>query len=141
MATETANHATLSQVNAGIVRRDLSKIDQPELLKAFTPDQLIDICTKAGDAFLNHSLPLGYASHPIARRPCRHALLDERPASYHGEAEHGEDLLPHWHSRTCPERSDLRGVDLNILDSTWRTKRRSGELLSYLEMSWVGHAK
>ena len=51
--------ATLSQVNAGIIRRDLRDISRArEALSKFSTRQLIDISSKAGELFLKESLPL-----------------------------------------------------------------------------------
>jgi len=52
--------ATMSQVNAGIIRRDLLQIDQArEALRKFSTEELINISSKAGDLFLNEEFPLG----------------------------------------------------------------------------------
>lgn len=56
--------ATVSQVNAGILRRDLGRIGEArESLRKFTVDELIAICAKAADYFLNGELPLGDQGH------------------------------------------------------------------------------
>ena len=56
--------ATVSTVNAGIIRRDLKRIDDAKAaLRAFTVDQLIEISAKAGEAFLHGTLPLGDNGH------------------------------------------------------------------------------
>src|SRR3954471_24564325 len=56
--------ATVSQVNAGIVRRDLNRLGEARAaLKQFTSEQLIEMCAKAGDFFLNATLPLGDKGH------------------------------------------------------------------------------
>jgi hypothetical protein len=56
--------ATVSQVNAGIVRKDLAKIaGSRAALKALTVARLIDICAAAGGQFLNGTLPLGDQGH------------------------------------------------------------------------------
>jgi hypothetical protein len=45
-------------VNAGIVRKDLAKIGEARAaLKKFTVEQLIEITAKAGELFLNGTLP------------------------------------------------------------------------------------
>jgi acyl-CoA reductase-like NAD-dependent aldehyde dehydrogenase len=52
--------ATVSHVNAGVVRKDLVRIPQSRAaLKKFTVARLLEICARAGDEFLNGSLPLG----------------------------------------------------------------------------------
>ncbi|MBI3415600.1 MAG: aldehyde dehydrogenase [Verrucomicrobia bacterium] len=56
--------ANISTINAGIVRKDLSKIASARAaLKKFTVAQLIEISAKAGDLFLNGTLPLGDKGH------------------------------------------------------------------------------
>lgn len=55
---------TISQVNAGIVRKDLARIGESRAaLRKFTTRQLIDISAKAGECFLNGTLPLGDRGH------------------------------------------------------------------------------
>ena len=56
--------ATLSQVNAGIIRRDLMNIGKArEALLKFSTRELIEISAKAGELFLNADLPLGGDGH------------------------------------------------------------------------------
>lgn len=56
--------ATLSQVNPGVIRRDLQNISSARnKLQNFSTQELIAICKKAGDLFLHASLPLGTGKH------------------------------------------------------------------------------
>lgn len=56
--------ATLSQVNPGVIRRDLRNISHARnLLQSFTTIELIKICQTAGELFLNANLPLGEDGH------------------------------------------------------------------------------
>src|SRR4051812_1148148 len=56
--------AEVSSVNAGIIRKDLQRIGESRAaLKKFTVAQLIDISVKAGELFLNGTLPLGDRGH------------------------------------------------------------------------------
>jgi acyl-CoA reductase-like NAD-dependent aldehyde dehydrogenase len=56
--------ALLSNVNAGIVRRDLAKIESARAaLKKFTCAELMEMSAKAGEHFLNGTLPLGDQGH------------------------------------------------------------------------------
>lgn len=64
--TEVLAHATgeklveVSQVNAAIVRRDLPKYSASrEALRKFSIDDILAICKKAGEHFMEGSLPLG----------------------------------------------------------------------------------
>lgn len=68
--TEVLNHRTgepmayVSQVNAGILRKDLGRIGEARAaLKKFTVEELIAISAKAGEFFLNGTLPLGDKGH------------------------------------------------------------------------------
>ncbi|MBM3876261.1 MAG: aldehyde dehydrogenase [Verrucomicrobia bacterium] len=52
--------ATVSQVNSGIVRKDLAKTPTARAaLKRLTTAELLDICARAGEQFLESTLPLG----------------------------------------------------------------------------------
>ena len=56
--------ASISQVNAGIIRKDLARVAvSRDALKKFTTAQLIEISAQAGDLFLNGALPLGDKGH------------------------------------------------------------------------------
>jgi acyl-CoA reductase-like NAD-dependent aldehyde dehydrogenase len=60
--------ATVSQVNAGILRKDLGRIGEARAaLKKFTVAELIEISAKAGELFLNGELPLGDKGHLQSR--------------------------------------------------------------------------
>lgn len=55
---------SISQVNAGIIRKDLARVGESRAaLKKFTTAQLLEISAKAGDLFLNGTLPLGDKGH------------------------------------------------------------------------------
>ena len=52
--------ATVSQANPGIIRKDLPRFSESRAaLKKFSVAQLIEICSRAGEQFLNGALPLG----------------------------------------------------------------------------------
>ena len=56
--------AKVSTVNAGIIRKDLGKLSGARAaLKQFTCAQLIDLSAKAGEHFLNGTLPWGDKGH------------------------------------------------------------------------------
>ncbi|MDQ3622929.1 MAG: aldehyde dehydrogenase family protein [Verrucomicrobiota bacterium] len=56
--------ATVSQVNAGIVRKDLGRVSEARAaLKRFSVAELIEISAKAGEFFLNGELPFGDQGH------------------------------------------------------------------------------
>ncbi len=56
--------AKISQVNAGIIRKDLAKIaDSRNALKQLSCEKLIAICAEAARLFTNETLPLGDQGH------------------------------------------------------------------------------
>lgn len=56
--------ARLSQVNAGVIRKDFARVgDARAALKKLSTEQLLSICAKAADLFLNATLPLGDQGH------------------------------------------------------------------------------
>jgi hypothetical protein len=56
--------ARISQVNAGIVRKDLSRIGESRAtLKQLGCERLIEICREAARMFVNETLPLGDQGH------------------------------------------------------------------------------
>ena len=60
---------SISQVNAGIIRKDLAKIAESRAaLKKFSTAQLVEISARAGDLFLNGTLPLGDKGHTQSPR-------------------------------------------------------------------------
>ncbi len=56
--------AQISQVNAGVIRKDLARISEARsALKQLSCERLLDICGKAAALFLNETLPLGDQGH------------------------------------------------------------------------------
>lgn len=122
--------ATVSQVNAGIVRKDLARVGEAQAaLKKFSVAQLIEICAKTGEQFLNGTLPLGDKGHT------------QSPQQYI-ETLSSTSGLPHVMVRRNMEKVHLaltnmktvlnglsRGLDLSILDSG--SGEQFGTRLSY----------
>src|SRR5688572_6428521 len=122
--------ATVSQVNAGIVRKDLARVAEGQAaLKKFSVAQLIEICAKAGDQFLNGTLPMGDKGHT------------QSPQQYI-ETLSSTSGLPHVMVRRNMEKIHLaltnmktvlnglsRGLDLSILDTG--SGEQFGTRLSY----------
>jgi acyl-CoA reductase-like NAD-dependent aldehyde dehydrogenase len=110
--------ATVSQVNAGILRKDLARIGAAQAaLKRSSAAQLLEVCAKAGEQFLNGTLPLGDRGHV------------QSPQQY-VETLSSTSGLPHVMVRRNMEKLHFaltnmktvlngltRGLDLRILDS------------------------
>jgi len=122
--------ATVSQVNAGIVRKDLARVAEGQAaLKKFSVAQLIEICARTGEQFLKGTLPLGDKGHT------------QSPQEYITTLS-STSGLPHIMVRRNMEKIHLaltnmktvlnglsRGLDLSILDSG--SGEQFGTRLSY----------
>jgi acyl-CoA reductase-like NAD-dependent aldehyde dehydrogenase len=108
---------TISQVNAGIVRKDLARIGESRAaLKKFTVAQLIDISAKAGDLFLNGTLPLGDKGHTQSAKEyletlsatsgLPHVMVRRNMAKVHHALTNMRTVL----------NGLTRGLDLSVLD-------------------------
>jgi acyl-CoA reductase-like NAD-dependent aldehyde dehydrogenase len=110
----------VSQANPGLIRRDL--LDQEkgrEALTAFTTEQLLAMCRRAAEAFMNETLPLGedeqspddYVRQLSATTGMPHVLVRRNMQKIHGAlAEMGSMLA-----------GLTRGLDLKILDAGFGT--------------------
>jgi acyl-CoA reductase-like NAD-dependent aldehyde dehydrogenase len=120
---EVKNHRTgevmaeVSQVNAGIIRRDLGKMgDARKALKKFTVAELIDITAKAGDLFLNGTLPLGDQGHTQSPEEyistlsltsgLPHVMVKRNMAKIHYALTHMDVIL----------NGLSRGLDFSVID-------------------------
>ncbi len=121
---------SISQVNAGIIRKDLARIAESRaVLKRFTTAQLIAISAVAGEQFLNGTLPLGDKGHT------------QSPQEYVGQLS-ATSGLPHVmvrrnmtkiHHALVEMKTVLngltRGLDLSILDKGYG--EQNGTPISY----------
>ncbi|MBU6398764.1 MAG: aldehyde dehydrogenase family protein [Verrucomicrobia bacterium] len=109
--------ATVSQVNAGILRKDLARLAESRAaLKRLTTPQRIDLCAAAGERFLHDALPLGdqgqrqspqqYLESLSATSGMPHALLRRNMTKIHHALTHMESVL----------NGLTRGLDPRILD-------------------------
>lgn len=109
--------ATVSQVNAGIVRRDLQRIAESRaVLNQFSVAQLVEISAKAGEQFLNGTLPLGDQGHGqspeqfvealAATSGLPHAMVRRNMTRIHAALSNMRTIL----------NGLTRGLDLAILD-------------------------
>ncbi|MBB5039205.1 aldehyde dehydrogenase family protein [Prosthecobacter dejongeii] len=115
--------AEVSQVNAGIVRKDLGKIGEArKALKKFTVAQLIEITAKAGDLFLNGTLPLGDKGHTqspeeyiatLSRTSgLPHIMVKRNMAKLHYALTHMDVIL----------NGLSRGLDMTVIDQGFGTQ-------------------
>ncbi|HEY3863887.1 MAG TPA: aldehyde dehydrogenase family protein [Verrucomicrobiae bacterium] len=118
--------ATLSQVNAGIIRKDLPRMTEGrEALRRIPAARLVEICAKAGAEFLEGALPLGgnamqtpreYLESLSASSGLPHVMVRRNMAKIHAALTNMPAILAGL----------TRGLDLSILD-----KGHDGRLCFY----------
>lgn len=109
--------AEVSTINAGIIRKDLQRIaDSRAALKKFTVAQLIDICAKTGELFLNGTLPLGDKGH--TQTPQQYVeTLSSTSGLPHVMVRRNMQKIHHALTNMRTVLNGLtRGLDLSILD-------------------------
>jgi acyl-CoA reductase-like NAD-dependent aldehyde dehydrogenase len=122
--------AVVSQVNAGIVRKDLARVTEAQVaLKKFTVAQLIEICARAGEQFLNGTLPLGDGGH--TQSPAQYIeTLSSTSGLPYVMVRRNMEKIHYALTRMQTILNGLsRGLDLSILD-TGRGEQ-AGVRLSY----------
>jgi hypothetical protein len=122
--------ATVSSVHAGILRKDLQRVaESRDALRAFTTAQLIELCARAGELFVNGSLPLGeqgqtqspteYIAALSATSGLPHVMVRRNMAKIHQALTRMKTVL----------NGLTRGLDLGILDTG--VGQQNGTCLSY----------
>jgi acyl-CoA reductase-like NAD-dependent aldehyde dehydrogenase len=122
--------AEMSQVNAGIIRRDLRdevQADARAALATLPFEALLDVCRRAADHFLHDTLPLGdaeqspddYVQQLSATTGMPHALVRRNMAKIAGVMTEMRTVL----------RGLTRGLDLSLLDAGFG--EHAGHALSF----------
>jgi hypothetical protein len=109
--------ATLSQVNAGVIRRDILRLDVArEALNKISTSELIEISAKAGDLFLNSNLPLGVDG--VTHSPEEYiSTLSSTSGLPHVMVRRNMDKIHYALSNLKLILNGLtRGLDLSVLD-------------------------
>jgi acyl-CoA reductase-like NAD-dependent aldehyde dehydrogenase len=109
--------AVVSTVNSGIIRKDLKKVGEAQAaLRKFTVAQLVELSAKAGELFLNGTLPFGDKGHTqspdeyvatlSSTSGLPHVMVRRNMAKIHYALTHLAEVL----------NGLSRGLDLTILD-------------------------
>ena len=109
--------AEVSTVNAGIIRKDLQRIGESRAaLRKFSVAQLVEISAKAGEQFLNGTLPFGDRGHTQSPQQyvetlsstsgLPHVMVRRNMQKIHHALTHLDTVL----------NGLTRGLDLSILD-------------------------
>ncbi|MCX6912362.1 MAG: aldehyde dehydrogenase family protein [Verrucomicrobia bacterium] len=109
--------ARLSQVNAGIIRKDLARISEARsALMQFSCDRLLEICHQAAGFFLNESLPLGDQGHTQTPQQYVETLSATSGLSFVMVRRNMEKVASALRQMRTILNSLTRGLDLGILD-------------------------
>ncbi len=124
--------AEVSQTLPGMIARDLDKIiDARRALERHTVAELLEICQRAADLFMNAELPLGNATqtpddyvHQLAATAGMPEVMGRlNMAKIEGVLSNMDNMLDGL----------TRGLDLSVLDGGWGTQ--GGRRLSYLRQT------
>ena len=109
--------ATLSQVNPGVIRRDLKNISSArDKLQKFTTAELIKICQKAGDLFLHANLPLGQGKHLQSAKEYLETLSSTSGLPHVMVRKNMEKIHYALSNMDVILNGLTRGLDLEVLD-------------------------
>ncbi|MEI6782221.1 MAG: aldehyde dehydrogenase family protein [Verrucomicrobiota bacterium] len=112
---ETLAH--LSQVNAGIIRKDLSRIGESRsALKQLSCERLLEICDRAAGLFLNEALPMGDQGHTQTPQQYVETLSATSGLPFVMVRRNMEKIASALRQMRTILNSLTRGLDLGILD-------------------------
>ena len=109
---------SISQVNAGIIRKDLSRIaESRKALKKLSARELLAVCARAGESFLNDTLPLGDQGH--LQSPDDYVKSLSRTSGLPFNMVHRNMAKIHHALRNMETvlKGLTRGLDLTVLDN------------------------
>jgi acyl-CoA reductase-like NAD-dependent aldehyde dehydrogenase len=109
--------AKLSQVNAGVIRKDLARIsDARSALKELSCDRLLEICQQASGLFLNETLPLGDQGHTQTPQQYVETLSATSGLPFVMVRRNMEKIASALFQMRTILNSLTRGLDLAIID-------------------------
>ncbi len=109
--------AQISQVNAGVVRKDLAKISEARAaLKQFSCNQLVEFCGKAAHLFLNETLPLGDQGHTQSPEDYVETLSATSGLPFAMVRRNSQKIAQALGNMRTILNGLTRGLDLSILD-------------------------
>jgi hypothetical protein len=123
--------AAVSQVNAGIIRRDLAHSEASRAaLKKFTCAQLIKMCMQAAEVFMNGTLPFGDRGHTQSPQQYLETLSSTSGLPYALVRRNMSRLSTVLSHMETVLRGLTRGLDLSILDRGFG--EQGGSAVSYV---------
>jgi acyl-CoA reductase-like NAD-dependent aldehyde dehydrogenase len=109
--------AQISQVNAGVIRKDLANIAEARAaLKRFSCNQLIEICGKTAHLFLNETLPLGDRGHTQSPDQYVETLSSTSGLPFVMVRRNSQKIAQALSNMRTILNGLTRGLDLSIID-------------------------
>ena len=109
--------ARLSQVNAGVIRKDLARVGEARAaLKQLSCDRLLEICSQAAGLFLKEKLPLGDQGHTQTPQQYVETLSATSGLPFVMVRRNMEKIAAALLQMRTILNSLTRGLDLGILD-------------------------
>src|SRR5262249_51625886 len=109
--------AHISQVNAGIIRKDLARIGESRAaLKQLSCERLVGICGEAARLFLNEALPLGDQGHTQSPDEYVQTLSATSGLPFMMVRRNMQKIAQALTSMRAVVDGLTRGLDLGILD-------------------------
>jgi len=122
--------AAVSHVNAGIIRRDLVRLEASRAaLKKFTCAQLVEKCRQAAEIFVNSTLPLGDKGHTQSPQQYVETLSCTSGLPYTLVRRNMNRISTVLSQMGTILRGLTRGLDLSILDNGFG--EQGGSAVSY----------
>ena len=122
--------AAVSHVNAGIIRRDLVRLEASRAaLKNFTCAQLVEKCRQAAEIFVNSTLPLGDKGHTQSPQQYVETLSCTSGLPYTLVRRNMNRISTVLSQMGTILRGLTRGLDLSILDNGFG--EQGGSAVSY----------
>jgi Aldehyde dehydrogenase family len=126
--------AAVSHVNAGIIRRDLVRLeDSRAALRRFTCVQLIEMCRQAAEVFVNRTLPLGDKGHTQSPQQYVETLSRTSGLPYTLVRRNMNRISTVLSQMETILRGLTRGLDLSILDEGFG--EQGGIAISYFAVT------
>ena len=122
--------AMMSMANSGIVKRDLNHLaDARQALRKIPAHDLMEICIKAGEYFLNHTLPVGEEEYPQSPEDYVASLSSTSGLPHALIRMNMKKLHEVFTEMPIITRGLTRGLDLAVLDQGYGDQ--SGIPVSY----------
>lgn len=122
--------ARISQVNAGIIRKDFARVGEGRAaLKRFSTEQLLGICKKAADLFLEATLPLGDQGHTQTPDQYLTTLSATSGLPFVMVRRNSQKIAQALGNMRLILNGLTRGLDLSVLDRSYG--EQAGSRLSF----------